>query len=403
MSHSANRKIRALPRVALLVETTLGSGRDMLKGIAKYISERGPWSIYHEPWSVGDERAEWLARWDGDGIIARLRHSDFVGAVKKSGHPVVDVLGEHGDPVIPLVHVDDGAIAELASRHLISIGLRHFGFCGIAGANWSDRRKRRFVEIVRGEGFSCDEFEWPASLTGRGGRAWDLSQSRLSAWLKALPKPVGVMVCSDQRGVAVLDACRRANIAVPEQAAVIGVDNDDALCSVCDPPLTSVMPNHVEVGYRAAARLDSMLRGGSIRGRSSLVQPAGIQTRRSTDTLAINDVAVLKALHFIRNHACEGVSVDEAARYAGVSRSVLQRRFRRLLGHTIHDELVTARVHRAMRLLSDGDLPIPEIAEVAGFRHQEYLGVVFKSFTGRTPAAFRRESQRRADAGTDKQ
>ena len=393
MPFAAQRSLRALPRVALLVETTLGSGRDMLKGIAQYISERGPWSIYHEPWQVGDERAEWLARWDGDGVIARLRHPALVRAVKRSGHPVVDVLGESGDPGIPLVHVDDGAIAELAARHLLSIGLRHFGFCGIAGANWSDRRKARFAGMVRSEGYSCGAFEWPASLTGRGGRAWDRSQARLSVWLKALPKPVGIMVCSDQRGVAVLDACRRAGIAVPEQAAVIGVDNDDALCSVCDPPLTSVMPNHVEVGYRAAARLDRMMRGAKRSGRPELVQPAGVKTRRSTDTLAIDDGAVLKALHFIRNHACEGVSVYEAARFAGVSRSVLQRRFRRLLGHTIHDELVTARVQRAMRLLSEGDLPIPEIAEAAGFKHQEYLGVVFKSFTGRTPAAFRRESQ----------
>jgi len=393
MPGSTKRNLRRLPKVALLVETTLGSGRDMLKGIAQYISERGPWSIYHEPWNIGDERAEWLARWDGDGIIARLRHPALVRAVKQSGHPVVDVLGELGDPRIPLVHVDDAAIAELAARHLLSIGLRHFGFCGMAGTNWSDRRRQRFVEIIRREGFSCSEFEWPAFLSGRGGRVWDRSQARLAAWLKALPKPVGVMVCSDQRGVAVLDACRRAGVAVPEQAAVIGVDNDDALCSVCDPPLTSVIPNHVEIGYRAAALLDRMMRDGSDRGHSVRVQPSGIQTRRSTDTLAIHDVAVLKALHFIRNHACEGVPVDEVARYAGVSRSVLQRRFRRLLGHSIHHELVTARVHRAMRLLSEGDLPIPEIAEVAGFTHQEYLGVVFKSFTGRTPAAFRRESR----------
>ncbi len=383
--------VRALPRVALLVETSLGSGRDILGGIARYISERGPWSIYHEPGSLGEGMPAWLMRWQGDGIIARLEGRSMVRALKKTGLPVVDVLGVAGDPCVPLVHVDDKAIAELAGRHLLSLGLRHFAYCGNARTNWSACRRDVFVATVQREGSACAVFEWP--VDGHGRRSWEESQARLSTWLQSLPKPVGIMVCSDQRGVAVLDACRRVGIAVPEQAAVIGVDNDDALCNVCDPPLSSVIPNHRDVGYRAAALLDRLMRGEAWGGKMDLVQPVGMATRRSTDTLAVEDVAILKALHFVRNHACDGVSVDEIARAAGLSRSVLQRRFRRALGHTVHEELVTCRVQRAMKLLVESDLPLSEVAEVAGFNHQEYLGVVFKSRLGRSPAVIRREAR----------
>jgi len=389
--------IRKMPRVALLVETSLGSGRDILKGIAQYISERGPWSIFHEPHELQDGVPRWLRTWEGDGIIARLQSRNMARAVKRAGLPVVDVLGVADESGIPRVHVDDSAIAEIAARHLLSLGLQHFAYCGMAKTNWSEQRRITFQAAVCREGFACASFEWPS--TRHEALSWEDSQARLSAWLRGLTKPVGIMVCSDQRGVAVLDACRRAGIAVPEQAAVISVDNDDALCSVCDPPLSSVMPNHHELGYRAAMLMDRLMRGGAWDGKVDLVQPAGIATRRSTDTLAVNDVALLKALHFIRNHACDGGSVDEAARAAGLSRSVLQRRFRKLLGHTVHDEFVTCRVQRAMKVLADSDIPISEVAEVAGFRHQEYLGVVFKARVGRTPAAYRREARRAKEAG----
>lgn len=393
MGKTTRATVRTLPRVALLVETSLGSGRDILKGIAQYMGERGPWSIYHEPGSLADEVPGWVRKWDGDGIIARLGGHRAARAVKKSGLPVVDVLGVAGDPSVPLVHVDDEAVADTAAAHLLSLGLRHFAYCGMAGTNWSLRRGRRFAAVVRQAGHDCAHYAWTEARDGEAG--WEQAQEHLVDWLCRLPKPVGIMVCSDQRGVAVLDACRRGGIAVPEQAAVVGVDDDDALCSVCDPPLTSVIPNHQELGYRAAQLLDRMMRGHAWDGRPCLVQPVGVATRRSTDTLAVDDMAVLKALHFVRNHAFEGVSVDEVAKAAGLSRSVLQRRFRRALGRTVHDELIACRVQRAMKLLAESDIPISEVAEISGFKHQEYLGVVFKSRTGRTPAMYRRESSRK--------
>lgn len=378
----------AAPQVALLVETSLGSGRDILRGIGRYIGERGPWSIYHEPGGLEAAVPDWVRRWDGDGIIARLNDRRAVRMVKQSGRPVVDVLGVTGDPSVPLVHVDDRAVAEVAAGHLLGLGLQHFAYCGMAGINWSERRAVRFAEVIGEAGHGCAMFIWPAGKTA--GPAWKRSQRSLADWLRGLPKPVGIMVCSDLRGVAVLDACRREGIAVPEQAAVIGVDDDDALCAVCDPPLTSVKPNHGELGYRAARLLDRLMRGQGWDGQPDLVQPAGVTARRSTETLAVDDQAVLKALNAIRNHACEGISVDEVARIAGVSRSVLQRRFRRVLGRSVHEELVSCRLRRAMKLLAETTLPVAEIAEVAGFNHAEYLGVVFKERTGRTPAAYRR-------------
>lgn len=308
--------------------------------------------------------------------------------VKQSGRPVVDVLGVADDPSVPLVHVDDRSVAEMAAGHLLGLGLRYFAYCGIAGINWSVRRGERFTRVVGDAGHRCASFCWPAGKMA--GAVWQRSQRALGVWLRGLPKPVGIMVCSDLRGVAVLDACRREGIAVPEQAAVIGVDDDDALCAVCDPPLTSVRPNHGELGYRAAMLLDRLMRGQVWSGQPDLVQPSGVTARRSTETLAVDDQAVLKAMNAIRNHACDGILVDEVARIAGVSRSVLQRRFRRELGRSVHEELVSCRLQRAMKLLAETTLPVAEIAEVSGFNHAEYLGVVFKARTGRTPAAYRR-------------
>ena len=205
-----------------------------MKGIARYLGERGPWSIYHEPCGLGGAIPDWLRRWRGDGVIARVEGDRTLREVKKPGRPVVGVLGEAAAARIPLVHVDDVAIAELAAEHLLSLGLRQFAYCGIAHSTWSARRRSGYEAYIRARGYSCATFEWPAAP--REAEGWELAQNRLSAWLETLPMPVGIMVCSDQRGVAVLDACRRVGIAVPEQTAVIGFDNDDALCSVCDPP-----------------------------------------------------------------------------------------------------------------------------------------------------------------------
>ena len=386
----ARKKSRRL-RVALIVETSLGSGRDILRGIARYAREHGPWSIYHEPRSLEEAVPQWLGNWQGDGIIARVQNRPIAEAVVATGLPVVDVLGLVPDAGLPLVHVDDASIARLAAEHLLERGFRHFGFCAITGAPWSEKRQSVFTKIVAELGCECSICELPPDTRQKS--SWETQQSKLTKWVRSLPRPVGVMVCNDPRGQLVLEACRRAGVAVPEEVAVVGVDNDEPLCEICNPPLSSVVPDHRRVGYEGAALLDRLMQGEPVPETSVYVPPTGLATRMSTDVLAIDDAHVAAAVRFIREYACDGIDIDDVVQHVPLSRSTLQRRFRKVLGRTLHDEILRVRLRRAQQLLEETDLPIEQVADKSGFAHRQYLGEVFKAKFGETLAAYRSKVQ----------
>jgi LacI family transcriptional regulator len=375
------------PHVALLIETSLASGRDILSGVARYVREHHPWSLYHEPHALEDAAPRWLRRWHGDGIIARIQTPRMAKIIFASGLPAVDVLGVVPRLPFPLVHVDNFAVARVAAEHLMERGLRQFGYFGIARENWSQQRFAGFCTAVAQVPGRVSMYELPRDLSGT--RSWEHDQNRLATWIHQLPKPVGVLVGSDQRGPRFLEACRRAGVAVPDEVAVIGVDNDGPLCEVCDPPLSSIDPGHTAVGYQAAAVLDELMRGTANGKRPLLIEPQQVVARLSTDTLAIGNLVVARALQLIREHAHEGLSVDTIARSVGVSRSVLQRRFRALLKRSVHEEILSAKIKFARGLLTKTDLALAIIAERSGFKHQEYMGAVFKKRVGRTPGRVR--------------
>ena len=379
------------PRVALIVETSLASGRDILRGIARYLRAHGPWSVYHEPRALEESVPPWLLEWQGDGIIARIQNQPIADAVVSTGLPVVDVLGLVPGLPIPLVHVDDRGIAKLGAEHLLERGFRHFGFCAVEGANWSSARQQEFESIVSQAGFSCSICRLPPDTRGQAN--WETQQDLLTEWVRALPRPVGVMVCNDPRGQLVLEAARRAGAAVPEQVAVVGVDNDEPLCEISYPPLSSIKPDHQRVGYEGAALLDRMLQSDARPNSPIYVPPAGLVTRLSTDVLAIDDPDVAMAVRFIREYACDGIGIDEIVTHVPLSRSTLQRRFRKALNRTIHDEILRIRLRRVEELLVDTELPIELVADKAGFAHRQYLGEVFKSRTGYTLAQYRARSR----------
>jgi LacI family transcriptional regulator len=378
--------------VALVIETSLASGRDILRGIARYARGHGPWSIYHEPRSLEESVPHWLRDWDGDGIIARVQNARIAEAVADSGVPVVDVLGVARRPELPLAHVDNAAIARLAAVHFLERGFRHFGYCGVDGVNWSDERREAFARAVDAAGGPCSIFSFRSRAT------WEDEQERLAAWVGSLPRPCAVMACNDPRGQKVLEACRRVGARVPDEMAVVGVDNDEPICAIADPPLSSVMPDHERVGYEAAALLDRLRAGVAGPGEVVLVPPLGVVARPSSDAMALDDREVAAAIAFIRERACRGLGVDEVCRKVALSRSTLQRRFRAALGRTVHDEIVRVRLGRARELLAETDLPIATVAERCGFGHQEYLGVVFRARLGQTPASYRRSAGRAAAA-----
>jgi LacI family transcriptional regulator len=385
-----NPSARGSPHVALLIETSLASGRDILRGIARYVREHEPWALYHEPHGLEESVPRWLSRWKGEGIIARIQTRRMAKELAACKIPVVDVLGVVPDLPFPLVHVDNGAIARMAAGHLLERGLRQFGFFGIEGENWSQQRYVDFCASVATVQRDVPIYQLPRDATGL--RSWERAENKLARWIAALPKPVGVMVCSDQRGPQFLEACRRAGASVPDEVAVIGVDNDEPLCEVCLPPLSSIEASHLSVGYQAAALLDGLLRGRAAPRKPILVGPQQTIARSSTDVLAVADPGIGAALRLIREQAHTGLRVDAIAQHVGLSRSVLQRRFRTLLGRSVHQEILAARIKRACELLVKTDLSLAAVAERAGFKHQEYMGAVFRARVGRTPAQVREDA-----------
>lgn len=379
--------MRARPKVALLVETSNTYAREVLHGIRNYQREREGWSIYLAEHGRGEILPGWLQSWQGDGIIARVENEKICRAILHTKLPAVDVsFGLEHSP-FPRVVTDSLATTRLAAEHLLERGFTNFGYCGESRYHWSRLRSDLFAGQIRSAGHKCAIFE-SHGKHGRGD-AWELELDAIAEWLQKLSKPVGIMACYDIRGQQVLEACRRLNIAVPDEVAVIGVHNDELLCELCDPPLSSVIPNARRAGYEAAALLDRMMRGEKIPSQRLLLAPVGVATRQSTDVVAVSDPQISRAVRFIREHACEGITVEEVLKAVPMSRTSLERRFKQLLSRTLHDEILRVKIDRAKSMLATTDLTMALISERAGFEHVEYFSVAFKRIVGDTPGRFR--------------
>ncbi len=217
----------------------------------------------------------------------------------------------------------------------------------------------------------------------------DLTQ--IAQWVATLRPPTGMLVCNDIRGQQVINACRSLEIAIPDDLAIIGVDDDDAICPLSDPPLSSVKPNCERVGYRAAEILADMMNGQPGPLQTEYVPPCGVIQRLSTQVNAIEDRELAAACRFIREHACDGIDVNQVADTVSLSRRQLERRFRQTLGRTPLDEITMVQINRVKQLLSETDMTLQQIAELAGYSHKERLSTVFKRVTSQTPGVYRRE------------
>ena len=377
---------RPVPHVALIVETSTHYGRELLAGITAYIREHRRWSVFLEQLELDSPPPPWLDTWDGDGAIVRTTHPTLLAHLAARKVPTID-LSDRGPPVgLPRVNSDDRLIGRVAADHLIERGYRHFAFYGFTDELWSDRRREGYIARLAEEGFACE-----TRITPWHGRAWEAEQDQTAGWLAGLPGPVGVLATNDLRGQQLLDSCRRAGLAVPEQVGVVGVDNDHLLCGLCDPPLSSVRPDTVRVGYLAAEWLAGMMAGRTV-PEVEVVPPLDVAARLSTDALAVGDRGTAAAARYVREHACDGLTVPDVVRHTGLSRSELERRFRRYLGRSPHEEINRVRLERICQLLTETNLKVHQIAERAGFVHPEYLCVFFKRITGKTPEAFRAET-----------
>ncbi|HXG09784.1 MAG TPA: DNA-binding transcriptional regulator [Gemmataceae bacterium] len=375
-------------RVALLIETSRKYGRALLHGIFRYLREHGPWSLYFQPWGLGEPFPPWLRRWDGDGILVRADSRELANLVARKGIPAIELRWTFTDLGLPAVGIDNRQIVQLAFDHLRALGLRQFAFCGLApGRNrWADYRQQTFEELARADGFPCWSFR-PRSV-GRGD-SWEREQKQIAEWVKQLPKPVGLMACNDDRGLQVLDACRWAGVRVPQDLAVIGVDNDEFLCNLASPPMSSVDVGADNAGYHAAAQLDRLMAGKPLAEHRVFLPPRGVVVRQSTDMIAIEDPELAEAVRFLRRHACDGIRVDDVLARVPLSYSTFQRRFKQFFGRSPKQEMIRLQIERARELLSQTDLSLAEVARRCGYPHLKDLCRAFRTRLGTTPATYR--------------
>jgi LacI family transcriptional regulator len=358
--------------------------------VIRYHHEHGPWSLYFQPQGLEAPPPPWLGSWRGDGILARINDRRMADAVLRAGVPAVDLRGALRDVRLPLVGIDNRLVVKLAVEHFIDRGFRHFAFCGTpVGENrGQDERADRFARAIRTRGFDCDVFPNP----GGGNASWDEEQSHIADWLRGLPKPVALMTCHDDRGRQVLDACLRAQLIVPDEVAILGVDNDPFLCNLCTPALSSVDVNPEQIGYEAAAMLNRLMNGGRVRLRPLFLEPRGLVVRPSTDVTAVDDPHVAAAARLIRDHSNEPISIKQLLAGVPVSRSALFRRFKEQLGRSPKAELTRVRLENAKELLRNSTLPISAVAERVGYAEAKHFISVFRAVEGITPLRYRARS-----------
>jgi LacI family transcriptional regulator len=389
--------MRRRRRVALLIDFSRAYGRAILLGVAKFVREHHEWSVQSEEWRWTDGIPAWFRNWTGDGAIVWVETQEQADIVRQFGVPAVDVRGSVSNCRLPLIDTENQIVANLAAEDLMQRGFQNYAFCGFVSANYSDIRGKFFKERLAREGFPCAVYQPPEismnvqtlELEKRG----LLFQEHLAQWLKSLPKPVGVMACNDIRGQQVMNACRRCELTVPEELAVIGVDNDEIFCELSDPPLSSVALDTVRIGYEAAALLERMMAGEKAPEHSILIPPLGVVARRSTDVLVMDDRQLAIGARFLREHAFDSITVNDAARAAGMSRRVFERRFATQMGRAPKAEVLRIRLERAKSLLANTDWPLTKIAERTGFKHGGYLHAVFGDKTGMTPGQFRKRAK----------
>ena len=380
-----------IPKVMLLLENSRAFGRGLMSGIADYSRLHGPWSFYEEPpFYMKSPRhrntLSQLKNWDVDGVI--MCDSDKTKEIIAMGLPVIvtDLLTEFSGT--PIVKTDDVTMGKMAAEYLIDRGFRQFAFCGFDTMFWSQDRHQGFGERVTQAGFKIHYYKQPKS---RAKRLPAEEQIIIADWLKSLPKPVGLMACNDDRGREVIEACRIAGLHVPEEIAVLGVDNDELVCKLSNPPLSSIALNFEKAGYDAAELLDKLMSGKEkMTGVKIVVRPTRSVTRQSTDILAIEDREVAGAMRFIRQHCKEPIQVSDVVSAVAVSRRNLYQRFRRILGRSIHQEIRRARVEQVAQMLVETHLSVSQIGLALGYPRTAHIARQFRKEKGMSLLEYRK-------------
>ncbi|MDO4574718.1 MAG: DNA-binding transcriptional regulator [Planctomycetia bacterium] len=370
-------------KIALIFEMYNMLGCGMLHGITKYISEHRHWDTQHIELTFESTLPPWLSRWKGDGIIVRDKFGTCCPHALKTGAKVVD-LSIVRTPEAGTIFFDTDLLIQMAIDYFHERFYRNLAYVGIRNLPFTQERAEIFLRKTNGEGHL---FEMDFDENNDYSRVND---AKLTEWLRSLPKPVGILGCYDSIASKVVETCRKKNLDVPESIAVLGVNNDNTYCYLADPPLSSIVPNAFEIGYRTCELLEAMMNGEEYPAERLSVQPMGVITRRSTDTLALDDPLLVRAIQTIRKSRDLDLTVSDVARMTGMSKRTLERRFRQTLHYSPLDEINRVRFQRSCVLLKNTRLTIDAITKRVGFRSKSYFFAEFQNRFGMTPGEFRR-------------
>jgi LacI family transcriptional regulator len=380
-------------RIGLVMTYSLDFYRDILRGVKAFAVERPQWVF--SPIAPEKRAIELAAHLRCDGYLAHVFTESLARVLIALRKPVVSVAGVLPELPLPHVMVDHAEVGRLAARHFLERGVRHFGFVGYPQHAFSVGRERGFREVVESAGFTVAAFLERQQRIQDPTGLWIWNEP-LIQWIDALSKPVGILASNDIQGAQVSEYCRQLGLVVPDQVAIVGVDDDDLLCELSRPPLSSVALPGERIGYEAARLLDRCLKGAAPRKRIVVLPPAGVVVRQSSDLLAVADPHVSAALRFIRRHADRPIQVRDVLREVPVARRALERWFRKSLQRSISEEIRRVHLERSRQLLLQTDMSLAAVALNSGFLDGRQLSVVYRRETGLTPSAFRRQFRLRS-------
>jgi LacI family transcriptional regulator len=331
-----------------------------------------------------------LARFGVRGILADIWNATMLRRLQGIGVPVVDVGGSYPAAEVASVHVDNAAVGRLAAKHLLDRGFKSFGFWGQGRPFHASQRRRAFIGELRKAGFPCAVFNKDVAPV-----PWsEENEGPARRWLQSLPKPVGLMCWWDWQAIVAQYVCRQAGLAIPDEVAVMGVDNDDVWRLQCPVPLSSIETNPYNSGYKAMEVLYRMIRTGRRPSRHILLPPGNLVARRSTDTLVLDSPELVDAVRFIQDNSDKPISVGDILKAVPISRRNLEIRFKELLGRTPRQEIQHMHVERAKILMADPGLSLADIASLSGFKTHSLFSAIFKRFTKSTPGKYSKQLPR---------
>ncbi|MDO4574294.1 MAG: DNA-binding transcriptional regulator [Planctomycetia bacterium] len=371
--------------ILLLMGTSHGYGRQLIKGLSAYLAEHGhdadfEFRGYSEPLPA------WVQNWKGDGVIVRDNSPETFALLQQKGIPSVTVncMNHPSD-----LDVDEEAVAEMAVQHFAERGIYHLAYFALSDPYWTRKRGTAFQQKALQKGYPFFSYIRHATDTAPFS-AWPVAEQRkLARWLQQLPKPVGLLAAYDLHARQILQVCETQKIAIPNEIAVLGINNEEWFCEMQHPPLSSILQNGLRVGYEAARLLCHKIEGKPTPSLPLLFPPVSVELRRSTDVIAIQDQDLAEALRIIRTQIGTGLQVNDIVTQIGLSRRTLERKFKQMFGRTIGEEILQERLKQSKILLRETDDKIGVIAKRLGFSSHTHMNHAFLAEMRITPSEYR--------------